>query len=115
MSDSKKKFEAVKKQLLERKKKLEEQLSALSSESISDGQVQDQGDETFSSVMESLRSSLQNTEVEEHRRIVQALEMIEEGTYGVCIDCDESIRPKRLTLFPNAVRCLACQELFEEK
>ena len=107
-------LEAVKKTLLARKIELEEQLTNLSNEEISDGQVQDPGDQALSSVMESLRSSIQNAEVDEYRRIVRALEMINEGTYGICADCSQEISEKRLRLFPNAVRCLACQELAEE-
>jgi len=97
-----------------RKQELEEQLTNLSTEQISDGQVQDIGDQALSSIMESLRASLQDTEVDEYRRIVKALEMIEKGTYGICEDCNLAISEKRLKLIPNAVRCLMCQEAFEE-
>jgi len=109
-----KELEKIQKTLMERKRELEEQLTQLSTEQITDGQVQDVGDQALSSIMESLRASLQDTEVEEYRRIVRALEMIEEGTYGICGDCKLSISQKRLKLFPNAVRCLSCQEAFEE-
>lgn len=107
-------LEAIKKKLLARKQELEEQLTNLSTEEISDGQVQDVGDQTLSSIMESLRTSIQDAEVDEYRRIVRAIEMINEGTYGICADCRQGISEKRLKPFPNAVRCLSCQELFEE-
>lgn len=107
-------LERIKKTLMDRKQELEEQLTNLSNEQISDGQVQDVGDQALSSIMESLRSSLQDTEVDEHKRIIRALEMIEDGTYGICADCKESISEKRLKLIPNAVRCLVCQEAAEE-
>ena len=68
-----------------------------------------------SSTMESLRSSLQDTRLDEYHRIDRALEKIEDGTYGVCADCELPISDKRLASFPNAQRCLACQEAFEEK
>jgi DnaK suppressor protein len=100
--------------LLERKQELEDRLTTLSNEQISDGQVQDAGDQALSSIMESLRSSMQDAEVDEYKRIVRALEMIKNGSYGVCVDCSQMISEKRLKLFPNAVRCLACQELAEE-
>ncbi len=107
-------LDGIKKGLLARKYELEEQLTNLSTEKISDGQVQDVGDQTLSSIMESLRSSIQNAEVDEYRRIVRAIEMINEGTYGICSDCRQGISEKRLKPFPNAVRCLSCQEHFEE-
>jgi len=64
--------------------------------------------------MESLRSSLEDSKIGEHKRLVQALKMIDDGIYGICADCDKKISEKRLTLFPNATRCLTCQEALEE-
>ncbi len=107
-------LEAVKKTLLKRKLELEQELTELSQEKFSDGQVQDPGDQALSSTMESVKLSLQDTERTEYHRIVQALEKIEDGTYGICMDCGQPISEKRLTSFPNASRCLSCQEIFEE-
>ena len=104
----------IKAQLLERKFELEEELAQLSQEKFSDDQVQDPGDQALNSTMESLRSSFQDTRLAEYRRIIRALEMIEEGTYGICADCGQAIVEKRLKSFPNATRCLPCQEVFEE-
>ena len=39
-----------------------------------------------------------------------ALRRIDEGSYGVCMDCEEEINLKRLTAVPWAARCIACQE-----
>ena len=111
---SKKELEDIKKGLLTRKQELEKHLTSRSTEQISDGQVQDIGDQALTSIMESLRTSLQETEVDEYKRIAKALEMIEKGAYGVCTDCKEEISSKRLKLFPDAVRCLICQEVLEE-
>ncbi|MCL4380071.1 TraR/DksA C4-type zinc finger protein [Candidatus Dependentiae bacterium] len=105
---------AVKSQLLERKAHLEQRLKELSQEKVSDDQVQDPGDEAFSLTMEALRSSLQNAEFEEYTMIQKALDAIENGTYGICIDCGEQISPVRLKHYPNATRCIACQEAAEK-
>lgn len=115
MSKAKGDFEAVKKLLSKRKFELEEQLTQMAKEQFSDGQVQDPGDQALSSSMETLRTSLQNTELGEYRRIVRALEKIDEGTYGICIDCSNTISEKRLKSFPNSARCLVCQEAFEDQ
>jgi len=111
---SKKELKSIKEALLIRKQELEEHLTSRSTEQVSDGQVQDVGDQALTSIMESLRTSLQDAEVNEYKRIVRALEMIKEGIYGICTDCKEEISPKRLKLFPNAARCLICQEVLEE-
>jgi DnaK suppressor protein len=112
---SKSELETIKSELLSRKQELEEKLIELSRERVSDDQVQDPGDQALTSTMESLRTSLQSAETDEYQRIVRALEKIEAGTYGICIDCNEPISEKRLKSYPNAARCLACQELFEDK
>ena len=103
----------IKDQLLQRKVELEQKLTMLSKEQLSDGQVQDPGDQALTSTMEALRLSLQDAEVDEYRRIMSALGKIQEGLYGVCMDCGNPISEKRLQLFPDTTRCLSCQELFE--
>ena len=107
-------FAEIKKHLLERKMELEEELQTLYTEKFSDDQVQDPGDQALASTMESLRNSLQDSRIEEYHRIINAMKMIDDGTYGLCIDCQSPISEKRLKLYPNATRCLSCQELFEE-
>lgn len=108
-------FEHIKAELTQRKQELEQKLIELSRERITDDQVQDPGDQALSSTMESLRTSLQTAETEEYQRIVRALEKIEDGTYGICIDCGQPISEKRLKSYPDAARCLVCQELFEDR
>lgn len=105
----------IKKELQKRKLDLEQELVKSYSEKFSDDQVQDPGDQALTSTMESLRSSLQDTRIDEFNRIVKALTMIEDGTYGICVDCQEAISEKRLKLYPDATRCLACQEAYEER
>lgn len=46
----------------------------------------------------------------ELHEIEQALERIEEGTYGICMECERPITPKRLDAVPWARYCVACQE-----
>ncbi|MCW2544715.1 MAG: transcriptional regulator, TraR/DksA family [Frankiales bacterium] len=49
------------------------------------------------------------------RRIeaLAALERLDSGTYGTCIDCSTTIVQDRLAFRPEAARCLSCQEAFE--
>lgn len=109
-----KELQEIKKELMSRKIALEQDMVQSYSEKFSDDQVQDPGDQALSSTMESLKSSIQDTRIDEFNRIVKALKMIDEGTYGICADCELPISEKRLKLYPDATRCLACQEAFEE-
>jgi DnaK suppressor protein len=106
--------QVIKERLLARKQQLEEAMALLYKEKVSDDQVQDTGDQALSSSLEEIKISLHNNELDEYQMVMKALDMIDQGTYGVCIDCGNVISERRLALFPNATRCLACQEAMEE-
>lgn len=44
------------------------------------------------------------------RNVRAALRRIDDGTFGVCIHCEEDISPKRLAAVPWAPLCIKCQE-----
>lgn len=45
----------------------------------------------------------------------QALERIEQGTYGFCAECGEAIGFKRLEVLPAAHLCVSCQDMVEHR
>ena len=45
------------------------------------------------------------------RKVRSALARIEEGSFGVCLCCEEAINQKRLTAVPSTAFCIVCQEL----
>ena len=53
-----------------------------------------------------------NTRVKREVRL--ALQRLDEGEYGVCLDCEEPISAKRLHAVPWAIRCVHCQSEFDE-
>ena len=44
-------------------------------------------------------------------RIDAALDRIEEGGYGVCVECEKKLQTGRLDAVPWARHCIDCQEL----
>ena len=46
--------------------------------------------------------------------IGEALDRIEEKSYGVCVNCENPIQPKRLEAVPWARHCIQCQGLLEK-
>ena len=52
-------------------------------------------------------------ETAELAEIDRALEHMDKGDYGTCIDCAITIPPARLLATPTALRCIACQSAFE--
>jgi DnaK suppressor protein len=45
------------------------------------------------------------------RHVRSALLRFEDGSYGVCLHCEEDISPKRLNAVPWAPYCITCQEM----
>jgi DnaK suppressor protein len=44
------------------------------------------------------------------REVGVALERIDSGSFGICLNCEEDIGAKRLAAVPWAVLCIVCQE-----
>jgi DnaK suppressor protein len=44
------------------------------------------------------------------RNVTAALKRIEDGAFGVCLECEEEINPKRLAAVPWTPLCINCQE-----
>jgi RNA polymerase-binding transcription factor DksA len=51
--------------------------------------------------------------VERVKRLSDALHRLREGTYGVCIHCDERLSPARLRAMPEVETCVGCQSSLE--
>ena len=49
------------------------------------------------------------------RDVRLALSRIKDGTYGVCMNCEEEIKPKRLEAVPWAGYCVRCQEMVDRR
>ena len=52
-------------------------------------------------------------ESERLREVRSALQRIRQGTFGVCLECEEEISVKRLAALPWTASCLACREAAE--
>lgn len=72
----------------------------------------DQGTETFMQEMD------ETTEVildEEADRVKEARQALEEGRYGVCVDCGKDIPAARLEAMPESTRCVEDQRRHEAR
>ena len=47
--------------------------------------------------------------------VLRSLDRIEDGSYGVCLQCDTGINPKRLGAVPWAEYCIRCQEAADRR
>lgn len=76
------------------------------------GDMVDAGDANF-------RIGIEHAERQRDQEELQAIEearaRIADGRYGRCIDCGRAIPMERLKAQPTAMRCVACQEAYEQR
>ena len=88
-------------------------------ENMSEGELSQLDQHPADSATEMHEQELdETTEVildEEATRIREALQAIENGTYGKCIECGNDIPRERLEVRPEAVRCVEHQSEFEAR
>lgn len=49
----------------------------------------------------------------QQERIREALDRLDAGTYGQCVDCGQALPDERLEVRPEAARCVSCQQRVE--
>ncbi len=53
--------------------------------------------------------------VERVNRITAALDRLNDGEYGTCVECGEKIAAARLRALPEVQTCVRCQDLIERR
>ena len=79
-----------------------------------EGGTQDLADKASSSYTKEFLYSLSNTEKSILEDVEDAIDRMNEGEYGICMDCGEKISKKRLDAVPWATYCVPCQERIEQ-
>ena len=51
--------------------------------------------------------------VERVNKLSSALDRLDEGEYGTCVECGEAIAPARLRVMPEVETCVRCQDRIE--
>jgi DnaK suppressor protein len=59
--------------------------------------------------------ALKQTDSKLLRAIEEAIHRIEQGTYGICTDCENEIAPNRLEAVPWTRVCIDCKEKQQAK
>lgn len=59
--------------------------------------------------------SLSDLERRQLQLVEEALQRIDDGSYGECLSCGEAIGAKRLAAIPWAATCVQCQERAERE
>ena len=68
-----------------------------------------------SQVFEQQRDLALRERAEQHLALVDsALKRIDDGSYGACLRCGNTIAPERLEALPWAAHCIACQSAIDK-
>ncbi len=111
----KREVERYRKHLLAKREELNQRVrAARSSETHETGETAaDLGDRALKTTSREMLYRLSTEEQAILKRIERALERIEAGTYGVCLNCGGAIQQGRLAAVPWARYCIDCQELLD--
>jgi RNA polymerase-binding transcription factor DksA len=78
------------------------------------GIAPDAGDESVATLIADLEQADLTRDLDELRALEAAYRRLQDGTYGICIDCGGDIGYPRLKAFPAAARCVEDQERHEK-
>ncbi len=105
-----------KKQLLQKKTALIDVVHKAESygrEVEAEGEAMDMADRASKSYTKEFMFSLSNLERQLIILVEEALERIQDGSYGECTHCGEIVGRRRLEAVPWALLCVHCQEMKE--
>jgi ribosomal subunit interface protein len=74
----------------------------------------DAGDEAVADTLVDTDNAMIGLHLQKVSDLNAALDRIQAGVYGVCIDCGSDIGLERLSAYPTAKRCIRCQRLHEK-
>ncbi len=109
-------LEPYRQKLLEKELELSSALSRAGAEVAEQDELalQDYGDKATSAYAKDSLLQQRSQQSEQLASIQDSLRRMEDGSYGVCIECGEPITPKRLEAVPWAGLCVGCQNLQDE-
>jgi len=112
----KKTLERFKKILLKEREQIvgEVMQTYKSSQEVGQDGIQDIGDEASNIYNKQILMSLNESERLRLQEVDEALDRIENGTYGICEECGSPISLKRLEVRPVAKYCVPCLTKLEK-
>src|SRR5258708_2182778 len=112
----KKRLEYYKKKLLNRRDELVRTITRTEEEGrqADDDPTVDLADKAANSYTKEFLFGQTNTDRSLLQLIDEALVRVRNGTYGICIECEEELQQKRLEAVPWARYCVSCAEKHEQ-
>ena len=110
-SIDKKRYRVLKEMLGDRRREVQEKLRSLRETlPVESGVVRDAEEQSVDDFVTEVDMALMQMKSETLSKIDQAIARLEDGTYGLCQECDQDILAARLKALPFAALCRECQE-----
>ena len=114
-SEDRKRYEVLTRMLMDRQTEIRTKLRSLREVLPAEvAQVKDAEEQSMEDFVLGMDFAVMEMESETLRQIDEAISRLDEGTYGLCIDCDEAISEARLKALPFATVCRDCQAQRED-
>ena len=115
-SEDRKRYQILTRMLTDRQTEIRTKLRSLREFLPAEvAQVKDAEEQSMEDFVLGMDFAVMEMESETLRQIDEAIQRLDEGTYGVCGDCDESISEARLKALPFATSCRDCQAQREDE
>jgi DnaK suppressor protein len=103
--------DVLRRMLEERRREIQEKLRAIREEIPSyQDEVRDPEEQSVTDFAQEMDFALMEMKAQTLIRIDEALQRVDQGTYGTCDGCGRDIAEARLKAVPFALMCLECQE-----
>lgn len=111
----KKRLETYKKKLEAKREELQKMMALAEEEGRSaDDATQDIADRAANSYTKEFLFSQSNHDRDILALVDEAMERLESGEFGVCVNCAKDLQQKRLDAVPWTKHCIECQEKQEQ-
>jgi len=114
MNRSSQEVEEIRARLLASKAELQKRVTTIH-EHARDPLEQDSAEQAAQLGNVAVVSALESEAVQHLAEIEAALQRLENGTYGICVGCGESIGEGRLKVRPAATQCRDCAEIDDRR
>lgn len=103
-------YDVLRRMLEERRGEIQEKLRAIREEIPSyQDEVRDTEEQSVTDFAQEMDFALMEMKAQTLIRIDEALQRVDQGTYGTCDECGQDLAEARLLAVPFALLCLECQ------
>jgi DnaK suppressor protein len=103
--------DVLRRMLEERRREIQAKLRAIREDIPSyQDEVRDSEEQSVTDFAQEMDFALMEMKAQTLIRIDEALQRVDQGTYGTCDDCGRDIAEARLSAVPFALMCRECQE-----